>query len=618
MSTSASAVRRPAATGARRCDAQASQAVGAVHSFGHQSVGHPPRRLLIRTAAMSAVGVVGVILFVMSVNILHDASLGAVTTAPSLGTPSFAPNRDLDGHAATSSTHDVDAADRVTGRLIFTSSSPQRAATISRMFEGSGNGLSNALTLTTFWGLKATTGRGANASFYHGRAVPSFDWVIVFIASWLRHAQDPLCQEPSSSSCDGGRRLVFFCDAVTASALFGRLATVRQGLYLRQLLGCACVYFVVVRDPSLEGRDEEEVLRGLQNARHDSNAVKVVEACVVTLERPAYMDAPWITSVPNGANNFRFAFYRDWIEEWSTRRRRRQQVLQAISNVFVDSQVILSDNTDVAFQRNPFASIGLNGCFPPLLTNNASSALRRDEGNRRTPWVTFTLEDASKTFHNEKYNRRWLGCYGKEPLRSMDMQRQRVSCAGVTAGNGEGVLRYCRAQIAELTRPDLMDCAANVIRATLDQATHNVILHRWFRWAAEAYRRETGEALSLRHRGEMLKLNRWVLTKEHQNVPQDRRFFAIFTSSADADMDNTSDSHWIPCTFHGNFGKPHFAPSPSTDGVVRPTDDDGLATIGTVGGGGGGGANLWFSMVHQYTSNRIPAMMERMQRRYLA
>lgn len=509
------------------------------------------------------------------------------------------------------------------------------------------------VTLTTFWGLKTPGGNGTS-SFYHGRAVPSFDWVVVFIASWVRHVcyggkETVKSLEATVSPCPSGRRLIFFCDAITASSIMIRLAMARQvgenpGEHLKAVLNCACVFFVVVRDPSLGGRDRDELHARImrEGGHHRQQLQELFDKFTTVLARPAYMDERWVTSVPNGANNFRFAFYRDWLAEWS-RRRRNNNTTSSNNPPFDEDEddttrVMISDNTDVAFQRNPFLSVGLNGCFPA--STSPSVATRPIGGAKVLPWAVFTLEDASKSFKNEKYNRRWVNCYGKGGvLRAMEGRRQRISCAGVTSGNGEGVLRYCRAQLRELSRSDLVECAASTIHATLDQATHNVLLHRWLTWATSAYevdRMQSGAGSSLPplpvgRQGSGHNLNRWLLRKV---ASRDRLFpgnenddvrFAIFTATAEFDQTMEEDvvpagrgavassgrSEWIPCAFHGNFGRPMFAQRPPVE------DGSGLAEDGVAASIPGVTSYPWYSVVHQYTSDRIPAMMERMRRQYL-
>ncbi|CUG90081.1 Hypothetical protein, putative [Bodo saltans] len=525
------------------------------------------------------------------------------------------------------------------------------------------------VTLTTFWGLKASKGAGANASFYHGRAVPSFDWVVVFLASWMER----VCHVGSGGSGGGGdgnhssaypyelslsSQLVFFCDAQSAASILLRLMTVREGQHLRNMRRCsgACggtITFVVVRDPALDGRDYASIKdRLLEGARGSSVSASLIQEVlghhILVVNRAAYMGEAWVTSVPNGANNFRFAFYRDWLHRWFVDHTRNDgRGIAGRPNVSHVLRVLIADNTDVAFQRNPFdvsSSAPPNQCFPPVRTANHQKEVGNDEEEQ--PWVTFTLEDASKTFKNEKYNRRWVGCYQQagEPnvLKKMEATRQRVSCAGVTLGNGYGALQYCKAQLRELTRAPLIECAMSTIKATLDQATHNVLLHRWLQWSTAAYEAErkqldsSMEPLSPYRRhfgGSGQLLNRWTALKlSNRNglglannlLGAPPNGFYVFTAAAEMSDDvvassknsnigqQQGSSSWVPCVFHGNFGKPNFMTS------TPLLQDQGLrAQPSTSGGGGGGQSPPLFALVHQYTSNRVPAMMDLMRRLYL-
>jgi hypothetical protein len=473
------------------------------------------------------------------------------------------------------------------------------------------------------------------------------------LASWMERVCDvggnATAAAPAANTttnvASSSSQLIFFCDAVTAASVIQRLVSVREGDHFRNMRRCAAVCggtitFIVVRDPALGGRDYDAVRRRLPvESSMMLRLQEVLDHHVVFVNRAAYMDEPWITSVPNGANNFRFAFYRDWLSRW----------FEQMSDASTKLRVLIADNTDVAFQRNPFESSDTgNGCFPahgsappppagsdlrhessttvPLHRNQTA---RLSGGDDELPWVTFTLEDASKSFKNEKYNRRWVGCYSKagEPaLKQMESTRQRVSCAGVTLGNGQGALHYCKAQVKELTRAALVSCAMTTIRATLDQASHNVLLHRWLQWSTAAYGRDLSHGgapawmgpLSTHRRhfgGSGHLLNRWTAYKlgassiKELGHPPGGFYLFTATAEASAEMDGGDErGRWIPCVFHGNFGTPSFASS----GRLQ---DQGLHAQQPMPGGGK--REPMFALVHQYTSNRVPVMMDLMRRLYL-
>ena len=267
----------------------------------------------------------------------------------------------------------------------------------------------------------------AKPDFYHGREVPNTDWIVVFIRSFLTVV-------PSK------RSVVLFVDDGT----------------------------------------KEKLLR-YRGMKQSVNEGELLLITIVNDSTTPFLREPWAAKVKNGANNFRFALYAQWL-------------LNAKNAGFVAeaTRIVISDATDVAFQRNPFS--GNSVCFPPE---------DRSE-QQRQPVVIFTLENELKTFKNEKYNRRWLGCYGDSTLNHFAMNRVAISCAGLTLGNTEGVVKYAQAQIAEISKPKLVSCSISKIDAALDQATHNFLRQTW---------KEENKSLGF------------------------------------------SVAHSTPCTFHGNFGK---------------------------------------------------------------
>jgi hypothetical protein len=283
-------------------------------------------------------------------------------------------------------------------------------------------------------------------TFYHGRATPSFDWVLVFLRSLLRHAKNT--------------RVYLWVDDET----FGQIASVTGDLPS----GYLSVLKVDVKED---------------------------------------VSADWAAKIGNGANNFRFKIYQRWLEE----------------HVGEVDKVLFSDVTDVAFQADPFVTC--KGDSGPALSDTS---------------VVFTTESGAKTFSNEKYNKRWMSCYGVHVVNQL--KGRRISCAGVTIGGAAGMKNYAAAQIAQISTPALVDCAVNRIQAALDQATHNYILHL----------------------------------------------------GKDASFDKLVSSHEKGCVFHGNFGKP------------RVTGEEVVNDIGEP-----------YAIVHQYTSNRHPVIMEIMKKKYL-
>ena len=219
----------------------------------------------------------------------------------------------------------------------------------------------------------------------------------------------------------------------------------------------------------------------------------------LTVVPDRYLSYEFSVNISNAANNFRFLLFKHWME---------QRKAQGQSPAFV----MISDVTDVYFQSDPFASL-------------------EAFGNPDT--VAFTLEDALKHLGNEKYNIRWLSCYGADTLRAV--KGKPISCAGATLGRFHGMLRYTSLQVEELSRPNLIECSRKKIMAALDQATHNYNLHI---------------------RGPM-------------------------------DLPGLMQTTEI--VFHGNFGKPVW--DAARKNVLNRKGEP-------------------YPVVHQYTSNRHPAIME--------
>lgn len=224
----------------------------------------------------------------------------------------------------------------------------------------------------------------------------------------------------------------------------------------------------------------------------------------------------------------------------------QQKIVRAdVERVFIEAsakrratltmiRTLISDATDVLFQRNPFDD---GVCFPKLTATQES-------------YFLYTLEHSSKNFKNEKYNRRWMKCYDKlhdvhadhleaqqltlaeerskardgrakrkkwsknvndddgggkwaSPLGEMARMKMRISCAGVSLGSFLGTLAYLNAQLREISNPTLTTCSANEINATLDQATHNYLMFRGI-W-------------KVRER----------MSKEHQHQQQQQKFVSV-------------------------------------------------------------------------------------------
>lgn len=328
------------------------------------------------------------------------------------------------------------------------------------------------------------------ANFYRsGRVVPSWDWVAVFLLSLHEFRDDP--HAPGRLT-----RAVLWLDAESAASL-------RAHVHVGRLL---------LRDPDF------------------------LTLIVISNETHAELLAErWASKISNGANNFRFALYRDWL-------------IQNAQNV---DEVMISDVTDVAFQRNPWRS-----CMP------------RQARDRRKA-VVFTYESEKLTFAKEKYNRRWMSCFGDAVVNSLAKRRARVSCAGVTFGGIDGMIAYTSRQVELIARPDLVDCAVVRIGAALDQATHNYMLHND---AANFSGRPVTSVVA------------------RPQPVLEARFAAYFSAMEGAEA----------CTWHGSFGK-----------LTLGETHEGSREVVV-----GAGARS-FAVVHQYTSNRHPRLMAVLQTRYL-
>jgi hypothetical protein len=244
-----------------------------------------------------------------------------------------------------------------------------------------------------------------------------------------------------------------------------------------------------------------------RDSLHRISAIAHLEAVGflnLTIVPERYLLYPLSINISNSANNFRFVMFRDWMAEAATRSSPPKHVM-------------ISDVTDVYFQSDP---------FQVLSTSSAG--------------MHFTLEDASRNLGNEKYNKRWLSCYGPDVVRKL--RNGRITCAGVTLGHLMSMLKYTMLQVEELSKPSLLECSRNKILAALDQATHNYILHE----------------------------------RSKEEIPGD------VVASSDV-------------VFHGNFGKPTW--DRDHQHVLNPS-------------------GVPYPVVHQYTSNRHPGIMEVAKAKY--
>lgn len=381
--------------------------------------------------------------------------------------------------------------------------------------------------------------------FYKTRQQPPSKWIHAFLRSAHRHRRAP--QRNAREL-----RVVLFVDDGTGTAIQRLVAEDPWKTHLVEDTG-----FVWPPEASSAG-----------GAAAPGGLAFLTLVRVNNRTHAALLQQPWASKIRNGANNFRFALFGDWLRRGLA------------GGIMVVDRVMMSDVTDVVFQANPF-----DACLPPprdggaavaimprSLRGEAAAAAARELHPGLTSSstaaavctggeVVFTLEDSSKNFYNEQYNKRWMACLGDAAARNLSRHRAPISCAGVTFADRCGAVKYAAAQVALISQPDLVDCAINRVNAALDQATHNFIL-------ASAV-----GTVSLAARG---------------LPPVDFTTRTTFTEGGAA-VKSVAGRYDASCTFHGNF-------------VQRPW----LSGDGAVLGEGG----KPFAVVHQYTSNRHPAVMK--------
>ena len=181
-------------------------------------------------------------------------------------------------------------------------------------------------------------------------------------------------------------------------------------------------------------------------------------------------------------------------------------------------------------------------------------------------------------------------------LKKMQAVHAPISCAGVTLGTKGAILAYLGDQLEELQKPALVDCAANEIKAALDQATHNVLLFQ---------RRE-------RFQG---KRPPGVAAIDAAGVPVPKRTLAEGGAVDSVRITRHEDDH---CVFHGNFGKLKLmkrdaaAPLPSSEELPSLQQQyDGADSVAV------NAHNMPYLIVHQYSSDRHPRLMKILKARYL-
>jgi hypothetical protein len=255
---------------------------------------------------------------------------------------------------------------------------------------------------------------------------------------------------------------------------------------------------------------------------------------VSTETHGALLAQDWASEIRNGANNFRFQLYHDWLQL-------RQESVRF---------VVMSDVTDVAFQANPFDACNLH----------ASSTEAR-------PVVLFTLEHRKANFKREVYNRRWMQCFGSSVLGGLARARQPISCAGVTLANVAGALIYTHEQVQLIKTPKLVVCARDVVGAALDQATHNFLLSSWM----------------------------GVTDGSEHQVRFSPGAVDVRFSETGGIQQSASYKPEMHCAFHGNYG------------AASVTVANGIAL---------GEDRQPYGIVHQYTSNRVPALQAAIGKRY--
>lgn len=175
--------------------------------------------------------------------------------------------------------------------------------------------------------------------------------------------------------------------------------------------------------------------------------------------------------------------------------------------------------------------------------------------------VVFTLEHSRKKLLTEVYNRRWLECYRRDSREHEDvvglwsaMHSRPISCAGVTLGDVKGIMWYVNEQIRQQRKPSISTCARDQLHAAADQATHNVILY-------------SNQRLQ-------------------NNVDLKNRVAVVV-------VDHERDA----CVFHGNWGR------------LRLRGNGAAAVAVNVRGES-------YAIVHQFTSNRHPALQKAIESRF--
>eukprot|EP00744_Colponema_vietnamica_P013909 GILI01019501.1.p1 GENE.GILI01019501.1~~GILI01019501.1.p1 ORF type:complete len:316 (-),score=48.56 GILI01019501.1:121-984(-) len=280
------------------------------------------------------------------------------------------------------------------------------------------------------------------------------------------------------------------------------------------------------------------------------------------------------------------------------------------------------DATDVAFQRNPFQSNATGGCFGHPAARAASS-----KHGLRVPLVIGTLENSKMTFKKEKYNRRWMSCFdnGKD-LNRLAKAHRPIACAGVTLGNGAGMYTYFTAQLLQIVRPPLVQCALSVISAALDQATHNYLLHSMSP-PGEITDRDikllgsSSEALlAAKNNGGVGDDDAARLLKSLSHFPAPPKGETLSISDPENPVPlvtkpalpvsvvlaNHERDH---CTFHGNFGQLRTFSVDSSE--VGEGTSEGTTVLAVNPDG------QVYDIVHQYSSDRHPILMEALSKRYL-
>jgi hypothetical protein len=330
-----------------------------------------------------------------------------------------------------------------------------------------------------------------------------------------------------------------------------------------------------------------------------------------------YATAPWITSLKNAANNFRFWLYGRLITALKP---------AAPHSMYEDGslrpgRIAVVDATDVAFQSNPFSDGG--GCFLPQAERG--NVDEGDDHGAAAEQLVMTLEDKSKHFGNEIYNPRWLSCFPKPFLRAATGYRQYISCAGVTLGTRNAVKQYVDAQIRLLSAPSVVACAA---AAALDQGSHNALLLSAALYDAaaggEAHRANvSASAVALGDifaRPPRLPLdgdsaNAFAALGDWRTLGSGSRVRLVAAPSHALSIPPVQPTgHEAPepmaCTFHGTYGRLRL--NGGGDAVVRrpkrrsrgaSTEDAALE-------------GRRYAIVHQYTSDRHPPLMEAITKRY--